>query len=235
MPDFDETLTIRIEGESSSFLGELDRVVARVEDLESRLAAFEAFEGTFARLFERIGQLTQPLERVQQAVTRVSQSLQQLSHQPVTLNVQPALGALQQLQAQIAAVAASLAALNGFGAMGFASPGGMVGVPGFAQGGMVHGRPGLDRIPALLTAGEFVIREPVVQDVGVPFLQALNEFGRANTGPRASAMAETDPPPAPAATTHYGGIHIAVQQTTDLRDVLRELSAGETRLRQRRG
>lgn len=46
----------------------------------------------------------------------------------------------------------------------------------FAGGGPVSGPAGRDRVPAMLTAGEFVVRQPVVSYLGANFFAALNAY-----------------------------------------------------------
>lgn len=54
--------------------------------------------------------------------------------------------------------------------------------PKYAKGGYVSGEKGVDKIPAWLSDGEYVIKRKRVKELGVPFLDALNEgksiFGR---------------------------------------------------------
>jgi hypothetical protein len=50
---------------------------------------------------------------------------------------------------------------------------------GFAKGGEVDGPKGRDVIPAYLTDGEFVIKQPSVQKLGVPMLELMNEHPEA--------------------------------------------------------
>lgn len=233
MADFQESLTIRIRGDSSEFVDELDRVVDKIGELDSQLSSFDSLGRRIGSVLDRVGQMTQPLGLVSQAIARISQQLTQLSAQPVTLNVQPALAALQVLQGQIAATIAQLMYLNAL-SVGFGGFGGSR-LSGFAQGGLVQGRPGMDRVPAMLTAGEFVIREPMVHDLGVSFLSALNEFGAETRSGSRTPFAGDERKPATTQVTNFGGVHIEVNQTTDLSGVLRELQAGGVRLRNRRG
>ncbi len=55
-------------------------------------------------------------------------------------------------------------------------------VPGFAHGGRVFGRGGIDNVPAWLTAGEFVITKAAVQRYGTGFFQALNAMKLPSSG-----------------------------------------------------
>lgn len=47
--------------------------------------------------------------------------------------------------------------------------------PRFAEGGYVSGEKGVDKIPAWLSDGEYVIKRKRVKELGVPFLDALNQ------------------------------------------------------------
>ena len=47
--------------------------------------------------------------------------------------------------------------------------------PKYAKGGYVSGEKGVDKIPAWLSDGEYVIKRKRVKELGVPFLDALNE------------------------------------------------------------
>lgn len=47
--------------------------------------------------------------------------------------------------------------------------------PKFAEGGYVSGEKGVDKIPAWLSDGEYVIKRKRVKELGVPFLDALNQ------------------------------------------------------------
>ena len=231
MADFTESLTIRIRGDSSEFSQELDRVSQRLSQFESRLSGIESAGNRLENMFQRWGQATQPLNRVSQALDGIRQRLSQISNTPLTINVQPALQSLQLVQSQIAMIASQLSQLNSMSLSG----GGGFGTTGFAQGGLVNGRPGHDRIPAMLSAGEFVIREASVRDLGVEFLSVLNDGGRIPS-PRGSAhMPLPDPSPQLSQVTNFGGINIQVNRSNDLGEVLRELQVGGVRLKNQRG
>lgn len=47
---------------------------------------------------------------------------------------------------------------------------------GLATGGTVHGPGGIDKVPAWLTAGEFVIKKDTVEKLGLPYLHAINNM-----------------------------------------------------------
>ena len=61
--------------------------------------------------------------------------------------------------------------------------------PGFATGGNVRGPGGVDRVPAMLTAGEFVIRKSSVDRLGMGLLYYMNEHGRLPGFARGGAVA----------------------------------------------
>jgi hypothetical protein len=239
MVNLNHSLTIQIQGDSSDFSRELDRVMSRITDLESRMSGLESAGRRLGSSLDSIGNAVQPINRVSQALEKVRQQLTVLSQTPVILNVQPALAALQMLQAQIAATRAQLQSLQMTGSMGGGYGAGAYGAAGFAHGGLVRGRPGLDRIPARLSAGEFVVRETSVNQLGVQFLSALNEHGslpRDRTATRRSQFLPTETEPQMASNqTHFGGVNIHVRQATDLPSIIRELHAGGIRLRNRRG
>ncbi len=53
-------------------------------------------------------------------------------------------------------------------------------IPHFAEGGLVSGRSGKDKINSRLTAGEFIIRKDIVDSVGQDFLKFINSDGFLN-------------------------------------------------------
>lgn len=59
-----------------------------------------------------------------------------------------------------------------------ASAGAAASAPGLAAGGRVRGQAGIDRVPAWLTAGEYVINAASVRRLGVGFLEGINRFAR---------------------------------------------------------
>lgn len=239
MANLNHSLTIRIQGDSSDFSRELDQVMSRISDLESRISSVESVGQRLGSSLNSIGNAVQPINRVSLALDKVRQQLTVLSETPVTLNVQPAVAALQALQAQIAATRVQLQSLQMFGSVGGGYGAGGYGATGYAHGGLVRGRPGLDRIPAMLSAGEFVVRETSVNQLGVQFLTALNEYGlppRDRTATRRSQFLPRDTDREAASNqTHFGGINIHVREATDLPGIMKELHAGGIRLRNRRG
>ena len=184
---FLETLTVRIEGESSGLERELDRVVGWVEELGSRLSSVGSQTGSFDRIREGLSQAVGPAERLGRQLDEVATKLAGIGRIPVTINANAALSTLASLKAGIDATAARLRSLSGGQAALTAAPGltatalpasgianGAAAIPRLAGGGSVRGPAGWDRVPAWLTAGEFVVSRPTVEAVGVEFLEALN-------------------------------------------------------------
>jgi hypothetical protein len=235
MADFTESLTIRIEGDSSGFARELDRVAGRLSEFENRLSGIESLGSRLESVFARWDQATGPLDRIHQALEGIRRQIVEIGQTPLTINVQPALQALRMLQAQLAIVLAQLQMMNALSMAGGFSGGGGYGATGFAQGGLVSGRPGLDRVPAMLSAGEFVIREASVRDLGVEFLSVLNNEGRMPASRGHAHVPISEPPPRPSQVTNFGGINIQVNRSNELGNILRELQAGGVRLKNQRG
>jgi len=236
MANLNESLTIKIQGDSSGFSRELDQVTSRIPDLDSRLSGIESAGQRLTSSLQGLQSAIQPINRIGQALDRVKQQITTLSSTPVTINVQAAMNALQALQAQIAATRAQLQSLQSASAS--AGGYGSAGTTGYANGGIVNGRPGLDRIPAMLTAGEFVIRESAVNQLGVQFLSALNDRARLpQPMARSHRLSDQDERSASSHSQHtnFGGVNIHVRQTTDLPELMRDLQAGGVRLRNRRG
>jgi hypothetical protein len=170
------------------------------------------------------------LQNVARAIDQVQGKLDQLSRTSVSLNVSPALNALAMLSQAIGQVASQLASLF----VAAAPIGGGGGEPTgmrFASGGLVTGPGGIDRVPALLTAGEYVLQASAVERLGIGFLEAINQSGwkpgRAARGESVSGSGTV--------TNHFGGITIQVEQVGRLDEVLDAVMSEESRLRARRG
>ena len=236
MANFSESLTVRILGDSSHLERTLEGVARRIGELQSQLAQAAEAPAGLGRIVASFGMLERPLEAVSRMLQRVTGQVQTLSRIPITLNVAPALASLAVLSQAIDFVALKLRLLSMIPVgIGFPMP---LPVPmpirRFAAGGLVSGPGGTDGVPALLTAGEFVLRRPVVERLGVAFLNALNQTMRpASAAPRAAAVAAS--PAAGPQVTNFGGVTVQVTQAADVNDVLRDLRAGEGRLRVRRG
>jgi hypothetical protein len=75
------------------------------------------------------------------------------------------------------------------------------------SGGVVHGSPGPDQVPAMLTAGEYVMNKDAVNRIGVGNLNAMNRKKFADGGPvetrhaaLSTSTSSSSPPAAPGAT-----------------------------------
>ena len=177
-----ESLTVRILGDSSDLQRELSRVTEEVDRLEERLRDAGQAGKSFGEALGSVSTALKPLMQVSTQLDRIRLQLQALSRQPVTLNVQPALSALQQLTRAAQQAAAQLRALNLANAAAVPTMPAMPAAPAappirtfnFASGGLVSGPTGIDRVPARLTAGEFVVRREIVDRVGPDWLQRLN-------------------------------------------------------------
>ncbi len=239
MAEFGDSLVIRILADSSAFQGELSDVLDRLDELQSRVERLAGTSSQLNRLSSAISSLQTPLQSIGRVMEQVQRQADALSRTVITLNVGPALNALSSLSAAIAAVQAQLAALSvpvggGFpGIPSLPNIGNNGGVRMFAEGGPVDGPVGIDRVPAMLTAGEFVLNRDAVRQLGLPFLQQINDYP-AGLHP-ASGSREAPPPETTSITTQFGGVTIQVQQPGELASVLDSLAMEEVHLRNRRG
>lgn len=229
-----ETLTINIVGDSSRLQQELERITQQVSGLGARFKALYEVDSGLGQLSQRLAMLTSPLQSLSRLVGQVQGQLQSLSRTPVTLNVSPAVSALAALGRMADSVAARLRAVSA----GMSSGGGTPFSPGqfpvrMARGGLVYGAGGIDQVPAWLSAGEFVLRQPVVEKLGVSFLNALNQRGD-RPGTAAPVPVATSPA-ASSTVTNLGGVNIHVAQAVDFSAVMRDLRGQGFALRNRRG
>lgn len=262
MANFSESLTIRILGDSSQLQRELESVTQRLADLQSRLSQLSEVNRSVDQVVGRFSQLVRPLQNVSSLLTRITNQVQMLGRTPVNLNVGPALNSLGRLSRSIDLIAAKLRALSAVPAApagGLPLRGPIPSIPGgglplrgpipavpsgglplsgpirrFADGGFVNGPMGGDRVPATLTAGEFVIRQPAVQRLGVAFLNALNESARA-TGSSTRGASQDVPAASSTVVNRFGEINIQVTQSADVNTIVRDLRFQGYRLRNRRG
>lgn len=232
---FTESLTIRILGDSSSLRQELDSALSQLNRFEQRVQSIGQAVQQLGNSFGAISRGLGPLQSLSKMIVQITSQVRTLSQTPVTLNVQPALLALRQLAYAIDAIAARLRSLSG-GRVGggdgapVTTPSGS-GVQKFAQGGLVTGPAGMDRIPAMLTAGEFVLNQQAVAHLGSSLLNAVNSNPNSNAG---RSLAAT-PASSTATTNHFGGININVRETADVNAVVRDLRLQGIQLRNRRG
>ena len=187
---FSESLTVRILGDSSGLQRELDDVLSRLDELQSKLADSADSANQLTRAFRQVAQVVSPLQRVGSLLARIDQQLRAISQRPITLNVNPALQALQQLMQVARQAAAAIQAIPLIPLGGGIRPG-PVPIPAlppvplpnggrqrFAGGGLVSGPPGIDRVATQLTAGEFVINRETVEALGLGFFNRLNSSRR---------------------------------------------------------
>lgn len=254
MSNLTESLTVRILADGSEFNRELDQALERLRRFNQQMQELGRAQSGLAGLAGGLQRLSQPLSQVSSLLTRVTQQVRQLSETPVQLNVAPALQALSQLSAAIQRVAGQLSGLSGGGAAGGGGArlagglmAGLLGGPGpsgmpgggsvggetpprrLHQGGLVTGPGGLDRVPALLSAGEFVLSRSAVEELGSARLELLNQGVK---GLRGRELTEQAGSPE---IHQYGEISIHVTQPVALGEMLRDLQFEGHRLRNRRG
>lgn len=258
-----ESLTVEITADSSQLESELERVGALVDGLSARLASVSQAAGSAVGSLSRVGAAAGAVNQLNAALDGVVSRLKAIRQTQVTIDVSAALAALARLSAEIARVAAQMAALRAGGARGPRGTGGVSptgntnGGPTpvrFASGGYVSGRNGTDRVAALVTAGEFVVRPEIVEKFGRPFFEQLNagvagvgdvnpravdegggfssEVGRPlvsmTGGSRSSSRSTSD-------SSFHQDVTIQVQQLMELDDVLASLDAAELRQAERFG
>lgn len=233
--DITETVSVQIEGDSTSLQEDLDQLLRQLEELPPQVAALnQGFQQTAESLGQLSGSLA-PLQAMSGQLQLIAGELAALFATPVSLNVSPALGALAELNAAIAETAASLRALSGasIGGGGGGSLAGPVAAgEGFADGGLVTGPGGVDQVPAWLSAGEFVLKAASVELLGVEQLQALNQR------PEVFLPRPTESPPSSTSSTvnnHYGGITVQLTPTVDLPGFLQEVHRAAAHVTVRRG
>ncbi len=253
MTSFTESLTVQIMADGSQFYQELDQALSRLQQLNQQVQELGRAGGNVSRLGNAFRQMLQPLSQVSSMVTRVTSQLQQLDGMAIHLDVSPALQALNRLSAAIQQVASQLRSLQGSaggggGGMGWGGfvggggggnpttipfSGGGVGAGGtsvrqFHRGGLVSGPRGVDQVPALLTAGEYVVQKSAVETMGTNALEQINQ-GKGNRSRTMESTINQGP------VYQYGEIVIHVDQPVPLGDVLRDLQFEGHRLRNRRG
>ncbi len=255
MASFTDSLTIRLLADNSQLSRVLDATAAQLAQLEARMARLSDARMSFVRSGRLDEAFRRPLTEAIGLLDGIARRVGELSRTPITLNVRPAIASLAFLDRTIALVAARLRLLSAIPA---AAPSAAIGlatgtpVRSFVGGGLVTGPAGIDRVPAMLTAGEFVLQPGVVDRLGVGVLEALNRSLRnalpgapslaqvsgASTGIRGSRMrgeAGSGSTPASITTNHFGGVTIQVTRTADIDTILRDLAFHGFRLRNRRG
>lgn len=233
MTAFRESLTIAIRGDSSHFSRELDQVGERIAGLSRRLERFNRATGEMGRAFERFSTAIPPLQLISTLLKRITSQIRLLSRTPIVIDIRPAAQSLKLLGALIDATAAKLARLSALGSIGGAGGGSAGPVRTYASGGYVTGPGGVDRVPAMLTAGEFVIRRPVVQQLGTAFLSALNQSGPVS--PRPTLISGNRSSHSTTVMNNLGGVTVNVSQVGEVEGLVRDLQFRDAALRARRG
>lgn len=236
MSSLSESLTVTLTADSSGLQTELQNVVGQLDHLKSRVQSIQQGFQQTGSAASSLGNAVAPIQGLGRALDQVAGQVDALSHMSINLNVTPALNSLSLLSQAIAQVAAQLQSLAF--PLGPAIPfGGSPAGPrpsldGYARGGLVGGLPGIDRVPAWLSAGEFVLRPAAVEQLGVAFLHALNDRPQAF---RRSDMPQVSNADNGSVTNHFGGITVQVQTATDVSNVLDTLAREQSRLATRRG
>jgi hypothetical protein len=234
---FSESLTVRILGDSSQLKSELQSVLQDIGSLRGQLEEATDVGQQVSDGFDRVSGAMRPLEQVSRMLGRIAAQARSLGEQPITLNVQPALAALAQLSAAIQAIAAQLMALAampiGLGVGGLPGLGGGGPIRQFAEGGLVTGPIGRDVVPALLTAGEFVLSRAATEALGLEFLRGFN--GSVTQRPHRPSSLRDGPSGVHNTTNHFGGITIRVAEAAAVNTVVRDLRLQGVHLRNRRG
>lgn len=243
---YSESLTLRILADSSeleSRLGDLGRQLSSLQSSTDRLSSSASrLTGAF-----QMTNAMNSVERLSRSLQGLQRQIQQISGTPLNLNVSPALAAIASVSralSQLARQVSTFPSITGSGYLplgtgsfvptgtgsSVAGGGSTTNTRRFATGGLVTGPPGIDRIPALLTAGEYVLSSEVVQRLGLGNLTQLS----ATTSGSSRAIA----PPATVQNSHHqsiGELHVHMAQTLDLASFTENLAADAQRLRHRRG
>ncbi|QDT67069.1 hypothetical protein [Calycomorphotria hydatis] len=230
---FSESFTVRILADSSSLRSELESVTRQIESLGDRLTHITSAERAFGRISSNVSNISTAARPAAAALDGILQRIQRISGTPLQLNVQPALSSLAVLSRGMDLIYAKLRTLSAgqfaLGGLSLPSP---VPTRRFATGGYVNGPGGVDRVPAMLTAGEYVLRRPVVQQLGV---ELLNEINRGSVLNQRSIGASSQASTTTSQVTNFGDIAINVKQGADIAGVVRDLRLEGARLRTRRG
>ncbi|ADG69370.1 hypothetical protein Plim_3557 [Planctopirus limnophila DSM 3776] len=242
---YSESLTLRILADSSeleSRLGDLGRQLSSLQSSTDRLSSSASrLTGAF-----QMTSAMNSVERLSRSLQALQRQVQQISGTPLNLNVSPALAAIASVSralSQLARQVSTFPSMTGSGYLPLGTGsflptgtgssyggGSTTNTRRFATGGLVTGPPGIDRIPALLTAGEYVLSSEVVQRLGLGNLSQLSAA--------ASGSSRAIAPPATVQNSHHqsiGELHVHMAQTLDLASFTENLAADAQRLRHRRG
>ena len=249
MVGFTESLTVEIKGDSTGLRNELESVKDQLSRFSAEFANIGSGEQGLRRLGTSFSSLFSPLQNLSNLTAQFGRQIAALGSVAIDLNVTPAITSLLQLSAMTDYVTSRLQHISGAtavtnllsGAGQFNGVGGVPALPGggggfarFAEGGYVSGIAGVDRVPALLSPGEFVLQSTAVDKLGLAFLDSLNRNKTEYTSSRTSSKSSQQLP-VHEKTSPRGDIHIHVHETVELSEVVRELQVKGHRLRTRRG
>lgn len=254
MASFDESLTIRILADSQPLQRELSSIIDRLNRFQQQADRLADATSALDSLASATARLHRPFEQLNTRIGSVARSLHGLSRTPVTLNVQPALNSLAALGRMADFIAAKLARLSS--RTSFPVPLASGPIRGYSTGGLVSGPPGTDQVPAMLTAGEFVLQASSVRQLGAAFLNSLNHNPVAGSSPSAASPAPGPAPhstmssaaatparstgstaqlPASSTVNNFGGLSIQLNRPVELQHLLRDLRLHGFRSSVRRG
>ncbi|REJ71580.1 MAG: hypothetical protein DWQ29_23295 [Planctomycetota bacterium] len=230
---FTESLTVWILGDSSHLKSELESAASDIRNLQTSLNQAGQAGEQIGQGFARASSAMRPLQEISRMLSRLTTQAETLGRTPIRLNVQPALQALGTLSGAIQAIAGQLRALSaipvgiGAGPIGGGGP-----IRRFAEGGLVTGPSGRDVVPALLSAGEFVMSRRATEALGSRLLEAVNSAPTARPARIGTAMSA---PPARVTTNNFGGVTIQVADGSQVNGIVRDLRLQGVHLRNRRG
>ena len=247
-----ESLTVSITADSADLEAELTRLSGRIAGFSAELAAIGEAAGAAGAAIATLAEAADPLARLSGIVTGLSAQLTAIASTPLTIDVSPAVAALQQVISTALMAAAAVSSIGG--GFGGSPGGGLGGIPGggfggaapslprLASGGRVDGPGGVDRVPAMLTRGEFVIREAAARRFPDGLLDRLNASGPAALPPTsihvsapAAASGSSPMSPESAPVQMLGDITVQVTQPIEIDEVFRQLELGRLRQQTRFG
>ena len=178
MGNFSESLTVRILGDSSQLQRELETVSRSLDGLSNKLSQLTNIDQQLGQSVSRVTSMLRPVSQLSRLLDRIANQARTISRTPIQLNVAPAirsLGLLSQMILRVGALLRRLSATPVRIPIPFSLPTPRLPIRRLVAGGLVTGPGGIDKVPALLSAGEFVLRQPVVDRLGLSFLERLNQ------------------------------------------------------------
>ena len=220
-----ESLTVSITADSTALESELTRLATRVAGFDAELQSLIGSASRVGTALADTSAATGPLSEVSSLVTGIASQLQTIAATPLTIDATAAVASLQQVTAaaQVAAAAVQTVGVASAAALATAPSGGMPAMPGpsggapmppgfagpipkLASGGRVEGASGIDQVPAMLSRGEFVLREPSARRFPPGLLDQLNSVGPAAL-PQTSAPQPATATPSQIATDRTTATH----------------------------